>query len=61
MTRLQGVATNFTGPLDAAVRIAREEGGAAALMRGAGLRAASYAPSSLVFFFVYGYIKRVAG
>ena len=45
----------------AAVRIMREEGGPQALMRGAGLRAATYAPSALIFFFVYGWIKRVAG
>ena len=55
------VASNFSGLFDAAVRIVREEGGPQALMRGAGLRTAMYAPSALVFFFVYGWIKRMTG
>ena len=54
------VASNFTSPLDAAVRIVREEGGAPALFRGGGLRVAQYAPSALIFFWVYSWVKRAA-
>eukprot|EP00962_Isochrysis_galbana_P025736 scaffold7962_cov144-Isochrysis_galbana.AAC.1 len=53
-----GSAANLTGVADALVRITSEEGGPGALMRGAGLRMAMYAPSALVFFFVYEGVKR---
>jgi len=53
-----GAAANLTGVADALVRVASEEGGPAALMRGAGLRMAMFAPSALVFFFVYEGVKR---
>ena len=55
------VASNFSGPMDAAVRIVREEGGPPALWRGAGLRVAQFGPSACVFFFVYSFVKRVFG
>jgi hypothetical protein len=55
---MPGSASNLTGVADALVRITMEEGGPAALMRGAGLRVAMYAPSALVFFFVYESVKR---
>lgn len=54
------VATNFSGIGDAFVTIWREEGGPAALMQGAGVRVAQYAPSACVFFVVYSAIKRSA-
>eukprot|EP00967_Tisochrysis_lutea_P070591 scaffold93244_cov44-Tisochrysis_lutea.AAC.3 len=53
-----GSAANLTGVADALVRVAGEEGGFGALMRGANLRMATYAPSALIFFFVYEGIKR---
>jgi solute carrier family 25 S-adenosylmethionine transporter 26 len=55
---LADVASNFTGVGDALVTILAEEGGPPALFRGAGLRAVQYAPSALVFFYVYGWVKR---
>lgn len=55
---LTGTSTNFTGVADALVTIWRDEGGPLALMRSAGIRMLQYAPSALVFFVVYGAIKR---
>jgi solute carrier family 25 S-adenosylmethionine transporter 26 len=48
----------FLGPMDAFARISREEG-AAALMRGAGVRVVQYAPSALIFFSIYSASKRL--
>ena len=39
------------------MHIVREEGGVETLMQGAGLRVAQYAPSALLFFFVYETVK----
>lgn len=47
----------YAGPIDAAVQIV-EQGGPGALMQGAGVRCLHYAPSALIFFFVYEAIKR---
>lgn len=55
-----GAAANLSGVVDAISRVAAEEGGPTALMRGAGLRAAQYAPSGLLFFCVYEAVKRRA-
>ena len=55
------VATNFSGPIDCLVQVARVEGGVPALFQGARIRVAQYAPSALVFFWVYSWIKRAAG
>ena len=61
-TRLQTQATGYGAAAlsgeyasvgDALVRIMREEGGAMALLQGAGFRMLQYAPSAVVFFFVY--------
>ena len=55
-----GAAANLSSVVDAISRVAAEEGGPTALMRGAGLRAAQYAPSGLLFFCVYEAVKRRA-
>lgn len=52
--------SNFTGVGDALVRIMQEEGGPAALMQGAGVRAIHYAPSAVIFFLVYEAVKKQA-
>ena len=52
-------STSFAGPVDALTTIFADEG-PAALMTGAGTRVAQYAPSALVFFWVYEAIKRHA-
>lgn len=52
----------YTGVGDALVRIVREDGGAPALFRSAGVRMAQYAPAAVVFFVVYEAVKaRAAG
>ena len=50
----------YSNPLDAAVTIARDEG-PLSLFRGAFFRVALYAPSAVVFFFVYDAVKRSLG
>ena len=50
----------YSNPLDAAATIARDEG-PLSLFRGAFFRVALYAPSAVVFFFVYDAVKRSLG
>jgi len=52
-----GNAALYAGPVDAFIGIL-EQGGPSALMQGAGVRMAQYAPSAVVFFVVYEAIKR---
>ena len=55
------LASSFNGPLECLMEVARVEGGVPALFRGAEMRVAQYAPSALIFFYVYGWVKRAAG
>ena len=49
--------TRYAGPLDATVKLV-EQDGPVALLQGAGVRCAQYAPAALIFFVVFEAIKR---
>lgn len=56
-TRIQVGTNNTASVTDLIAQIWNEEGGPVAFMQGAGVRVAQYAPSALVFFAVYRFIK----